>query len=374
MTLLWVIFAILTAAVLAGLALPLYRRGEAARGHELAVYRDQLAELDRDLVRGLIAEKDAEAARNEISRRLLKAEADLAHAPGQGTPGGRRVAFLAAVMAVPAGAVALYVAIGRPDLPDVPRAERLAHAVEQSDFPAMVAQVEAHLARNPADVEGWMVLAPAYRRMGRHGEAAEAFARALTLTTPTAKLHTDLGETLVLANEGVVVERARRAFEDALALDPKDMKARFYRALAAKQEGRGDEALAGFRAMLAEGPADAPWRAAVESQVASLEPAPASSPAAPQLSEEQMAAADGMSAEDRQSMIRGMVDGLAKRLEADGHDLDGWLRLARARMVLGEREAAEAALAAAADHFQGDEASLGRIADARRSLGLEAAR
>ncbi len=365
---LWVIFAVLTAAVLAALALPLYQRRAPEGGdEEVSVYRDQLAELDRDRARSLISEKDAEAARNEIGRRLLKAEEERRQAKDSATPAGHRAAFLAAVVAVPALAMALYLWVGRPDLPDVPRAQRLAHAVEQNDFPAMIAQVEAHLAKNPQDAEGWMVLAPAYRRMGRYGEAAEAYARALTLTKPTAKLHTDLGETLVLANEGLVVARARKAFEDALALDKSDMKARFYRALADKQEGKREGAIAAWRAMLEEGPKDAPWRSAVEAQIASLE-----QPAVPKLSEEQMAAAQDMSAEDRQKMIRGMVDGLASRLRENGKDLDGWLRLARARMVLGERNEAVAALAQAETHFKDDQASLARIADARKSLGLEA--
>lgn len=366
--LLWVILAALTAGVLAALALPLHRRRAPTGGEEaLSVYRDQLAELDRDQARGLITERDAHAARNEVGRRLLKAEEKSREERVDASPAAHRGAFMAAVVAVPVIAMSLYLWIGRPDLPDVPRAERLAHAVEQNDFPAMIAQVEAHLAKNPGDADGWIVLAPAYRRLGRHGEAAEAYARALSLTTPTAQLHTELGEALVQANEGLVVARARKAFEDALALDGNDMKARFYRALADKQDGRREEALAAWRQMLADGPKEAPWRSAVESQIASLDP-----PSAPRLSEEQMAAAKDMSDEERQSMIRGMVDGLASRLKEDGNDLDGWLRLARARLVLGERAEAAAALSAAEARFKHDQASLARIADARKSLGLEA--
>ncbi|MGE0214086.1 MAG: c-type cytochrome biogenesis protein CcmI, partial [Parvibaculaceae bacterium] len=330
-----------------------------------AVYRDQLAELERDQARGVLSAADAEAARNVVARRLLKAEGT-AEAGAPASVSGRRPVFLASAALVPIIAMSLYLAVGRPDLPDLPRSERLAHAVENNDFPAMIAQVEAHLAQNPNDAEGWVVLAPAYRRLGRYAEAADAYARAASLAPPNAKLQTELGETLVLANEGLVVAEARKAFESALKLDGQDMKARFYRALAAKQEGKREEALKGFQDMLAEGPKDAPWRSAVEKQVASL-----AGPVAPALSDEQMAAGEGMSAEARQTMIRGMVDGLATRLKQNGKDLDGWLRLARARVVLGEKPAAAAALAEAEAQFKGDEASLARIADARRSLGLE---
>lgn len=361
----WVIFAVLTAAVLAALALPLARRGAERGDPTLAVYRDQLAELERDQARGILSTADAEAARNEVARRLLRAEGTAPEASAAGLSGSRPV-FLASAALVPVVAMSLYLAIGRPDLPGLPRSERLAHAVENNDFPAMIAQVEAHLAANPNDAEGWVVLAPAYRRLGRYSEAADAYARAASLSLPNAKLQTELGETLVLANEGLVVADARKAFESALALDRTDMKARFYRALADKQEGKRDAALKAFQDMLAEGPKDAPWRSAVEKQVASL-----NAPAAPALTDEQIAAGEGMSTEERQTMIRGMVDGLASRLKENGKDLDGWLRLARARMVLGEKPAAAAALAEAEAQFRGDEASLARIADARKTLGLE---
>lgn len=363
--LIWVIFAVLTAAALAALALPLARRRGERADPTLAVYRDQLAELERDKARGVLSPADAEAARNEVARRLLKAEAAAEETPKADAAGGRPL-FLAAAALVPVVAVSIYLGLGRPDLPGMPRSQRLAHAVENNDFPAMIAQVEAHLAKTPNDAEGWAVLAPAYRRLGRYAEAADAYARAAALSPPSGKLQSELGEALVLANEGLVVAEARKAFETALKLDASDMKARFYRALADKQEGKREAALKGFQEMLAAGPKDAPWRSAVEKQVASL-----NAPVAPALSEEQLAAGEGMSAEARQTMIRGMVDGLAARLKQNGKDLDGWLRLARARVVLGEKPAAAAALAEAEAQFKGDAASLARIADARKSLGLE---
>jgi cytochrome c-type biogenesis protein CcmH len=369
--LLWVTFAIMTAASLAALLWPVFRPGAPAgapRDAELAVYRDQLAEIDRDVARGLIDAREAEATRNEVSRRMLAAggpdQAEFA-AP---SPGPRRAALLSALVGIPLVALSTYLAFGRPELPGMPQSERMATALERSDYAAMVAQVEAHLADNPTDAQGWLVLAPAYRGMERHGDAAQAFARALALVPAEPGLLTDFGEALVMAEEGLVTARARDAFQQALALDPDNTKALFYRALGDRQEGRHEDAMATWRAMLDGAPADAPWRPAVERQMASLE---RERSGAPQLGDSDIAAARDV--EDREAMIRGMVDGLAQRLQQDGSDLQGWLRLANARMVLGERDAAVAALRSAEQQFSGDAESMGRIAEARSALGLETA-
>jgi cytochrome c-type biogenesis protein CcmH len=367
---LWVTFAIMTAAALAALLWPIYRRGTSEAGvldAELAVYRDQLAEIDRDTARGLIGTEEAQATRNEVSRRMLAAAGSEHPEPARPSPGARGAVLVSALVGIPVVALSTYLAFGRPNLPGLPQSERMATALERSDYAAMVAQVEAHLADNPRDAQGWLVLAPAYRGMGRYGEAAEAFARALELVPATPDLLTNAGETLVLANEGLVTAKARDAFQQALALDHGNAKALFYRALADRQDGKHEQALATWRAMLENAPADAPWRPAVERQIASLERERSE---APRLSEADIAKAEELEGEDRQAMIRGMVDGLQQRLELDGDDLQGWLRLAHARAVLGEPSAAMAALRSAEQHFSGDPDSLGQITKARNTLGL----
>lgn len=369
--LLWVTFAIMTAAALAALLWPFYRRGApegGSRDAELAVYRDQLAEIDRDMARGLIGSEEARATRNEVARRMLAAAGptDMAE-PAHASPGARRAAYVSALLGIPVVALSTYLAFGRPDLPGMPQAERVAMAVERTDFDALVAKIEAHLAGNPRDAQGWLVLAPAYRGMGRYGDAAEAYARALAIAPATADLLTDLGEVLVLADEGLVNARAREAFRRALALDPENIKALFYRGLAERQDGRHEEALSTWRSMLEDAPANAAWRVSVERQMASLE---RERSGAPPLGEQDIAKSEDLDDGEREAMIRGMVDGLAKRLEEEGDDLQGWLKLARARMVLGEPDAADAALRTAEHHFSGDPASLERIAETRKALGL----
>lgn len=366
--LLWITFVIMTAAALGALSWPVYRQGAPEpplRDAEIAVYRDQLAEIDRDVVRGLIDTGEAQATRNEVSRRMLAAAGP--EAPRPTSPGDRRAALFAAMVGIPVIALSTYLALGRPDLAGLPQSERLATAEKHNDFAAMVAQVEAHLADNPRDAQGWLVLAPTYRGMGRYGDAAEAFARALELAPETPDLLTDFGEVVVLAEEGLVTARAREAFHKALALDPSNAKALFYRALADRQDGKLEQALATWRAMLEDATADAPWRQAVERQVASLDHELSG---APQLSEDDMAKAEELEGEDRNTMIRSMVGGLEQRLEQESRDLQGWLRLARARAVLGEPDAANAALRSAEQNFRGDAKSLGLIAETRTALGL----
>ena len=348
----------LTAAVLAFVMLPVMRSGPSAaeRGsYDMQVFRDQLAELDRDAAAGLIDEKAAEAARNEIARRILAAEKRIAdgkdgrQAPGWVTNG--------ALIAVPAIALIGYLGIGRPDLPDQPRAERMANAVEAGDMPAMIVKVEEHLAANPNDAKGWLVLAPAYRRLGRFADAAEAFRKGIALGSVDANTMTEFGETLVLMNEGVITAKARQVFDDALTKDPAYAKARYYRALADSQDGKTDEAERRFKALLADAPTDAPWRSAVERQLAALSP----TGKGPALDRETVKNAEQMSAEERQQMVAGMVDRLARRLADDGDDIDGWLRLINARMVLGQKDQAEAAFKTARDQFKANSEALAKL-------------
>ena len=162
----WLFCAALTLLVLALLVWPVLRGerdGDAAdrSAYDRTVFRDQLAELERDLSRGLIGEKEAEAARNEISRRLIAAAEQ-----GGGTH-GRRLPLaiaMATVLIVPAVAVPLYLKVGNPALPDVPLQARIDRAAESGDFDALIAKVERHLAGAPGDVQGWQVLAQPVQR------------------------------------------------------------------------------------------------------------------------------------------------------------------------------------------------------------------
>lgn len=343
----WIVFAFMTAAVLAVLILPVLRAKPQVQNldrnaFDRAVFRDQLAELDRDVERGTIGTTESDAARNEISRRLIAASATSAMARPVRTP---FLALLAALI-IPAVALPLYLKAGSPLLPDVPLATRLEKAAETGDYEALIVKVEQHLALNPDDLEGWKVLGPAYRRGMRWADAAEAMRNVVRLSKPDAEIMADYGEALVMANQGLVSAEAHDVFAKALALDAKLPKARFFDTLALKQEGKTAEAKAAFDAFLAETPADAPWRAMLVAEMQDMSTRP------PALDQQTMKDAAAISTEDQQAMIRTMVDGLEEKLKADGSDLDGWLRLIRARVVLGDTDKARLAYETARAKFK----------------------
>jgi cytochrome c-type biogenesis protein CcmH len=340
---LWLVFAGLTAAVMLALAWPFLREEppladdiEAQR----AVYRDQLNEVERDARRGLISPAEAKAASNEVARRLIATENTSTAVQGS-TP---RLALLS-LAAIPVIALPVYLRYGAPDKPGVPLQARLDQALEQKDFAALVAKVERRLARNPNDAEGWRVLIPVYRQMGRFSEAAKALQQLMRIDKPSPERLADYGEMLVMANEGMVTANAAHAFTAALSGDPKLPKARFFAGLALKQEGKREEALAHWRALLADSPPDAPWVAVVNQQIGE--------------------------AAGQNEMILSMVNGLEERLKTENQDLDGWLKLIRSRVVLGETARAKTTYESARDIFKDKPDALAKLAGLAKELRIE---
>ncbi|HKG01142.1 MAG TPA: c-type cytochrome biogenesis protein CcmI [Xanthobacteraceae bacterium] len=387
----WLVFALMTAAAVSAVLWPL-RRGGSVRDSDnnLAVYRDQLAEIERDRAADRIGDREAEAARIEVSRRLLGAAEKRsmeAREPAAPATWRRRAAGLATITMLPLGALGLYLWLGSPDLPGEPLQARRDMPPGQGSFAALIAQVEAHLQRNPQEGRGWEVLAPVYLRLGRLDEAVAARRHALRLLGATATREADLGEALVAQANGIVTEDARRSFERALAIDGNDIKARFFIGLAAEQDGRRQEAAAIWRDLIAKAPAGASWVEFVQSALARVEGTASaevqpksprrpsadssSASAAPGPSEQDMAAAAELTPQQRNDMVRGMVDRLAERLKQDGSDLDGWLRLVRAYAVLGERDKARAAAADARRALASAPDKLRRLDELVKGLGLE---
>jgi cytochrome c-type biogenesis protein CcmH len=371
---LWVLFAGMTAAAIFAVLWPLGRGGAARHsGSDLAVYRDQIAELTRDRAAGLISDTDAEAARVEVSRRLLAA-AEQPQSATTAHPGGtlrRRAVAVVVLAGVPAVALGLYLALGSPDLPGQPIASRAAAPMQNRGLDALVAQVEAHLAKNPEDGRGWEVVAPVYMRFGRFEDAVKARRNAIRLNGASADREADLGESLMALANGVVTDDAKAAFERALALDAKSPKARFFLGVAAHQDGQGDKAVSIWRAMLSEAPPGSPWAGMVRETLARIEGGTAEPPAAPGPTADDVAAAGKMAPEDRSAMVRGMVERLAERLQRDGSDIDGWLRLVRAYTVMGDRGKAISAAGDARKALGHDADKLRRLDDLVKELKLE---
>jgi cytochrome c-type biogenesis protein CcmH len=379
---LWIVFALMTAGALFAALWPL-RRGSAAAPAQTdgdsAIYRDQLDEIERDLAAGSIGAKEAEAARVEVSRRLLAADqAETARIRDEATnrdagpknPGRKRQlsAALAAIV-LTVGAGGFYLTLGSPDLPGQPSASRIAEAHgDDTSVVALFTRVEKHLEQHPEDGRGWEVIAPVYMRLGRYEDAAKARANALRLLGPTAQRESDLGEALVAVDNGIVTPDAKAAFDAAIRLDAGNVTARFYQGIAAEQDGSREDAVRIWRALLAEAPEGAQWVAVVRQALARVESSSAADTATPSKGEPNSTAERGP-AQDQ--MIRGMVERLAARLQQDGSDVDGWIRLVRSYMVLGDSDRARAALADARRALKNEPDKLRRFDDGAKSLGID---
>jgi len=397
-----IVLTLMTLAAAALVVVPLMRanRETASRkSHEIEIYRDQLDEVERDVARGMIGDDEAEAARTEISRRMLAANADGKTA---GKTSGktasevaakpaRRAGFtaIATGLCVPALAVAIYLTHGSPDLPGRPAVEAREAARKGVDQAATgnaaqraaVAKLAGSLEKNPADLEKWVALGNTLTGMKRYHQAAVAYSQAMQLAPGNADYASRTGEALTFAAASQVTPAAAGAFREALRRDPRDARAQYYLGLADQQGGRLRAALDRWVALEAASPPDAPWLKFLRPRIARIAgelgidrnalaalrdraPKPAADGERTGPSRDQVEAAQNMTPQERQAMIRTMVDGLAEKLKDNPDDIAGWLRLGRARTVLGDKQDAKAAYARAAALRPGDVDILVSYADA----------
>jgi cytochrome c-type biogenesis protein CcmH len=371
---LWILFAVLAAGVVWAVTRPLLAPAPAATpadDGEIAVYRDQLAEIESERADGLLGGAEAEGARIELARRLLRRseEQERAGVVAASTATARQAAIYAAA-ALPVIGIGLYLTFGSPDLPSRPYAARLDAPIDQSTAADLVARVEAHLRANPEDGKGWDVLAPVYMRMGNISQAADAFAKAMKLLGESPKRLAGFARANILLQNGIVTEGARVAYEKLLKLEPTSVEPQVWLAVAREQDGDLKGAQAEYRRLLPG--AEEPWKGLLTARLAQVseqlgEKPPAADAAPPSDAAGTIAA---MKPDDREKLINQMVDGLAAKLKENGKDLDGWIRLVRSYVVLGRREEATSALANARGQFTGDEKSLAQLTDLAKSLGL----
>ncbi|MGU3536694.1 c-type cytochrome biogenesis protein CcmI [Methylobacterium sp. A54F] len=379
MTAIWFILALMTAGAVLALLWPLSRRlragapDTAGLATETGFYEDQLAEIERDLGRGLIAPDEAEAARTEAARRLLRAsrEGGTAEAADLAEPHlrQRRAASAFALSTIPLVALIAYGLYGSPNLPAQTASDRQAAQTSSQDLMRAVGQIEARLASDPDDVRGWAVLAPVYMRLGRFEDAARAYGAVARIKGEPPEVLAEWGEALVAAGNGTVPPEAKAIFERALARDPAAAKPRFYLARAAEQAGDTPEAIRQLTTLSEGAPADATWLPMVRQNLARLkgEPAPEAPPeAAPNANAAPAAGAPA----DQNAAIRGMVEGLDQRLAKQGGSPDEWLRLIRSRLVLNERDKARATLDRAREALGPDRGAVERLEAGARDLGL----
>ncbi len=395
---LWLILGLMTLAALGLVLIPLLRRegGTAARGaYELAIYRDQLNEIERDLDRGLLSPEEAAAATVEIERHVLAAaKSDGGPTVAEAGPPTRRPAAVAAVLLallVPAAAGSIYLYLGSPGQPGQPftarEAERAAAtSVSKIEMRTLAANLAERLKRSPDDLRGWLLLASTYTWLERFDEAATAYSRAIPLGRDKPEMLSEItaayGETLVLASGGTVTPVARAAFTDALENDAANHRARYYLGLAELQEGKTRAALRIWVDLAAAAPPDAPWLGSLRERIArtskeagidtatlappgkdTMERGPVRGPR-PGPRRAEIDAARNMNETERRAMIEAMVAGLAARLESQPGDVEGWLRLGRSYRVLEKSVNARDAYARAAKLRPKDVAILLDYADA----------
>jgi cytochrome c-type biogenesis protein CcmH len=381
----WIVVTVLTVAIVAILIRPLLAKATTAGGERLydaEVYRDQLDELERDAASGLISAGEANYAKAEIGRRLIAASEGGEAEAGLLVPKRSKLSLLAmvvVVLLVPLTGFGLYLKTGSPDLPDEPLAERMANP--DGDIALLIAKVEQQLAANPDDGAGWNLLAPIYFRNGRLDDAANAWRNAIRTLGPTAERLSNLGEALVASQQGIINDEAEKNFRDAVALDKNNFKARFYVALALEQEGLKDKALAGYNSIVADSPKDAPWLQLVNEHIAMVSgtaPAQVATPQAPvnpdapgNPTAADVDAASQMSSGDRMQMIRGMVEGLDAKLQADPNNFEGWMRLVRSYAMLKDDAKAAEALKRALAAFAPETPQGKQLLDLASQLGMK---
>ncbi|MEM1286864.1 MAG: c-type cytochrome biogenesis protein CcmI [Pseudomonadota bacterium] len=361
----WILFAALTAIAASCVLIP-YARARKAAGSDspvapgasdLQVYKDQLREIERDTKRGILPEQEAEAAKTEISRRLLRS-ADAATRASGGPGGSNRVrartVLVTAFALIPISTIAIYLALGSPDLEDQPLAQRIATAVEDQDTAILIARVEEAVGENPDDVRGWSILAPIYARQGRFADARIAFQQIIRLSGDRPDLFGALGEVIIMENQGLVTTEAAEQFERALNIDPNFRLARYYTALALVQEGAGEEASPILRSLVDSSAVADPWTAASRALLAQIESGEDPLVPSQRTVLESAEAIASLPEAQRRQAIEGMVARLAERLQEQPDDLAGWSQLIRSYATLGRDADARAALDRALDIFRTD--------------------
>lgn len=293
------------------------------------------------------------------------------------------ILIAAGVIAAASGGVALYRSS------DDGPSQAGPHGTVKPDEPVgtveeKIVQLEARMKQDPSNAAGWRMLGWSYFETGDLMRSAGAYRRAAEVEPNNAENWSSLGEALQSASQDVSPEAAT-AFQRALALDPRDPRARYFSAVQKDLKGQHEAAISDWIALLRDTPAGAPWEAdlrrtiqqVAEKQridVAGRLPAPAggsvATAAIPGPTPEQMAAASSIPPGQQDQMVRGMVEGLANRLKTSPKDAQGWIRLMRARMVLGETRAATAAHRSALAVFKGDAAVTAQLDRAAQELGV----
>lgn len=421
---LWAVAAAMAAVVAVAMVAPFLeaREGDAAEpvaAYDLRIYRGQLAEVERDLARGVITPEEAERLRVEIGRMVLEADRALARQKAEDArqPHKRVPAIIMAVSAVilAVGAFAVYQQLGQPTRPDEPLARRIAAAQQVYDsrpsqaeaeasalppppqaavddeYRALVDQLREAMRKNPDDPRGLLLLAQSEARLGRPAEAAKAMRRLIEVSgeDATAADHARLAALMTEAAGGLISREAETEIATALRRNPAEPQARYLQGLLLIQNQRPDLAFSVWRGLLESDPGaawampiravirDLAWLAgepdyeppAAEASGLAADPGGGEPLAGPDMA--QVEAAESLSTAERMQMVQTMVSRLEARLAEEGGPPHDWARLITSLSIIGQREHAAEVLAEARQIFAGDRAALGALAAAADEAGLQ---
>jgi cytochrome c-type biogenesis protein CcmH len=344
---------------------------------QVEIYKQQLREIDEERAAGQINDTEAEAARIEVSRRILAADKNTKQSAEKASVSlpQRQQAFTALTIVVLAVvSVGTYLVLGSPGLTS--QSSETQQQSQASRVRKMIEQVEERLRQNPNEGAGWEVIAPVYMRMGRFDDAVNAYTKAMEKLGETSDRLANLGEALTYANKGVISPEARKRLQKAAKIQPNHPKAEFWLGVADEQAGNLGAALDRYKSLLKGNMPDEVKkviRERVKNVSAMLAKPNAAKDGNPQAAQGEGASpGSGVSSlsDSERTMIDGMVKRLATRLEQDGSDLEGWFKLIKSYMVLKRRDDALSAVKQARKQFKSNAEALEQIDTTARSLGL----
>lgn len=370
---------------------------------DLAVYRDQLSEIERDIERGVLTREQASAARIEVQRRILTADQRIRKQ--NANPGTvkernrlRPVAAMILVLFL-AGGIGLYADLGSPEMKDRPIASRVdeINAVRQAQamgdsrrevLDRAVTDLSRKLLEDPDNIRGWELLGASLMALGRPEEAQTAFLEAVKLSGRDGDYLAMYAESVIRSNNGQINAIARGALNEAATTGSTDPRIQYYLGLGEAQDGNVAAAIDRWIALANSAPADASWVPMVVARIneAALAqgidiegrlnlPESTGDLTGPRRqagpNEQDVRAAEEMTDEERQAMILSMVEGLAARLENEPEDADGWARLMRAYMVMGKTDEARQAYQTVTDVFAGKPGLLAQFSALANELGIQ---
>ena len=393
----WIICFVLTAVAGLRVITPLIRPPEAvADDPQVALYKAQLEEVDRDVAREVLAPEDAERAKTEIARRLLAATG---HAAATSESPWNKTAAIAASVLMIALSGGIYWKLGAPGYPDMPLQTRIANgdefranrptqdaaeatapALEIPEFPeeylASVAQLRTLVPLRPTEIEGWELLAFHESQLRNYPASADAQGEVVALKGDDAPAE-DLvkyADLLAAAADGYVSPETEGVVRQLLQIAPDSIPGRYYLGAMFDQTDRPDLALQLWRSILESGAAETFHLALARRFVGDAAVRAGSNytpPPATQMALEDVLGNEGLDEAAQAEMIQGMVSGLADRLGTQGGPVNQWARLIVAYGVLGQVDDAKAILAEARDTFGASEQAVAVLDEAAQRAGIE---